>query len=127
MGFIDARGRFAIAPIFETAGDFSEGLAAISADGDSCGYIDHGGRFRLRPRYRRCERFSDGVALVGGFDDDDPISGYIDKTGKVVLRLREYELWSFSDGLTVAGETGKRMYFDRNGRAVAPYEVKPAF
>ena len=51
---------------------------------------------------------------------------YINHNGKTVLKPKGGR-WAFSDGLTVAGEYGNRVYIDRKGKTVAPYEVNAGY
>jgi len=122
-GFIDKSGKFVVSPRFELTMKFSEGLARASEDLGSWGFIDRTGRFLIAPKYSQAWDFCEGLAPVwpadGGFV-------YIDRTGKQVLKPKGGRC-AFSDGLTVAGEYGKRVYVDRNGKAVGPYEVTPGY
>jgi hypothetical protein len=103
---------------------FSEGLARASEDLSSWGFIDRTGGFVIAPKYSEAWDFSEGLAPV--LPDSDDEFAYIDRTGKQVLKPKGGR-WAFSDGLTVAGEDGKRVYVDRNGKTVAPYEVNPGY
>jgi len=62
-GYIDKTGKVVIEPQFESAGDFSEGLAAVSMNG-KFGYIDVNGQFVIQPQYLDAEKFYGGVASV---------------------------------------------------------------
>jgi hypothetical protein len=57
-------------------------------------------------------------------DDAPPQSAYIDRHGQKVLTLKGGR-WPFSDGLTIAGEDEKRVYVNKLGKIVAPYEINP--
>ena len=54
---------FPIAPQFEEADSFSEGLARVKT-GDKWGYIDKEGKLVIQPQLDEAEKFSDGLALV---------------------------------------------------------------
>ncbi len=54
---------FPIAPTFEEADSFSEGLARVKTGG-KWGYIDKQGKLVIEPKLDEAERFSDGLALV---------------------------------------------------------------
>jgi hypothetical protein len=123
-GFIDKAGKFVISPRFELTLKFSEGVARASENLSAWGFIDRTGGFVIAPKYNQAGDFSDGLALV--WQDSDGSFFYIDRTGKQVLKLKGGR-WGFSGGLTVAGENGKRVYIDRNGRTIAPYEVNPGY
>ncbi|MEO8027062.1 MAG: WG repeat-containing protein, partial [Bryobacteraceae bacterium] len=62
-GFLDPTGKWAIAPQFAAAANFSEGLAAVQA-GDKWGYIRPDGTFAIPSRFDTAEPFEDGLALV---------------------------------------------------------------
>ena len=57
------QGEVAIAPQFDYAADFSEGLAAVQQDG-RYGYIDTDGNWVVEPTYTNAGRFSEGFARV---------------------------------------------------------------
>ena len=122
-GFIDKSGAFMISPRFDFARRFSEGLAQAETL-DALGYIDRTGSVVIAPNYDLGSDFSEGLAAVWPSDEDGCV--YIDRSGKKVVRI-EGAQWPFSDGLTVAGEDGKRVYVDRNGRTIAQYEVSPEY
>jgi hypothetical protein len=68
--------------------------------------------------------FSEGLALVR--PNSDTGLYYIDKARRKALQLKLWAQWSFSDGLTAAGDSSiDRVYVDRKGHTVAPYEVDP--
>src|SRR5258708_22157171 len=62
-GFIDNRGKIIIAPRFEAAQPYSEGLAAVKREG-RWGYIDRSGSEVIPIRYRTVQSFRNGVAIV---------------------------------------------------------------
>jgi hypothetical protein len=68
-----------IAPQFDGAGDFGEGLAVVAV-GRRFGYIGQNGKFEINPQFDRAGSFHDGIAPVW-------INGrqsYVDKNGKLV-------------------------------------------
>ncbi|MEO6391117.1 MAG: WG repeat-containing protein [Pyrinomonadaceae bacterium] len=82
-GYVDRTGKMVIAPRFDSASSFVEGLAATSE-----GYIDHQGKVVLKTRGNS---FSGGLAWVGIHNrtiGETPtfrnLSGYLNKTGKFV-------------------------------------------
>lgn len=121
-GFIDRTGKFAIRPQFWLAFSFSEGLARAWKSPVAGGFIDRAGRFAFPPQYGTLGDFSEGLATARSGDQP---AVYIDRQGSPVLRLKAGE-WGFSDGLTIAGQHGMRVYVDRTGKTIAPYEVNPA-
>ena len=115
-------GRVAIAPRFDAAGDFSDGLAAVRI-GRKWGFIDRSGSLVIRPRFVEGDapfstKFSDGLAAVRYGDK----WGFIDRTGKVVIRPRfagdDYSPPSFSEGLSAIREGYKYGYIDKTGNFV---------
>jgi hypothetical protein len=63
FGFIDASGAVAIAPRFEAAGGFSEGLARVQYGG-RWGYVDPAGELVIAPRFLDAGDFRHGRARV---------------------------------------------------------------
>lgn len=62
-GYVDALGRIIIAPRFDGADTFSEGLALV-LDRGRFGYIDPLGRFAIPAVFRHALPFRDGFAQV---------------------------------------------------------------
>jgi WG containing repeat len=102
VGFIDKRGKFAIEPRLQGAGDFSEGLAAVLV-GKECGYMDRTGRIVIKPQFDETQRFSEGLAAVG----IGKRWSYIDKEGKAVIKGPFNDAEAFNGGLARVHEGGK--------------------
>jgi hypothetical protein len=62
-GYIDKHGRLVIAPRFDIAGNFREGLASVTSNGRA-GFIEPQGKYVIPPKFRFASDFSDGLALV---------------------------------------------------------------
>lgn len=130
-GYMDLRGEVAIAPQFQDAQTFSEGLAAVLVNG-KVGYIDATGEFVLEPKYLGGGSFSEGVAWVT-FEDDK--KGWIDRRGKFTeVKIDSSDRWGYligepryiSDGMSLIS-MGNDYYnktfgfIDTNGRmAIEP-------
>ncbi len=136
-GFIDTRGRLAIAPIYEDAHLFSEGLAAVKREG-KWGYVDGAGRVRIPLQYEQANAFSEGLALV----TDAAGQRFIDASGRTVVDLARVrwrrggnELPVQADGSFFDGRAAVRVilhgekpdvlvgFVDREGRLA----IEPAF
>ena len=131
-GFIDATGALKIAPIFDKAQGFSEGLAPVALNlktgytgpdgkpeiGPKYGYIDTTGKIVIAPKYRYGFDFSEGLAWV---DDIDGPSGFIDHDGKMRLQAPGgFYCREFRDGLALA-----QPYLPSGAAMIAP--VPPGF
>ncbi len=64
IGFIDQSGTLAVAPRYEAAGCFAEGLAPVKIK-DKYGYINKTGDLVIEPKFDEARSFSDGAAIVG--------------------------------------------------------------
>jgi len=62
-GFIDETGRIVIAPAFDAAKPFSEGLAAVKID-HKWGFIDEAGKLLIAPAWEEVGSFTSGRASV---------------------------------------------------------------
>ncbi|WP_447922078.1 WG repeat-containing protein [Achromobacter aegrifaciens] len=90
-GYIDKQGRMAIAPAYQDARPFQNGLAAASQDG-LWGYIDTRGQWTIKPRFTEATGFNaEGTALAEEHDRDV----LIDRQGKVI---KTFELGTRSSG-----------------------------
>ncbi|MBO9599319.1 MAG: WG repeat-containing protein, partial [Cohnella sp.] len=71
-GYADKKGKMVIKPQYESANNFSEGLAAVSVKG-KFGFIDKKGKLVVPAKYDEVYSFSEGMAVVAV----DWIYGYI--------------------------------------------------
>jgi hypothetical protein len=132
-GFIDTGGAVTIPPQFDSALDFSEGLAGVAFDTDqtayNClhcdrnqhwGFVDRQGRMIVQAQFRSVRPFSEGLAAV---QRDDGKWGYINTNGDVVISFRFQLARSFHEGLAAAAVDKKAGYIDKSGSFV----VQPRF
>ncbi|MBS1794175.1 MAG: WG repeat-containing protein [Acidobacteria bacterium] len=142
-GFIDRKGKMAIAPRFDRTGmldvppRFSEGLASVKK-GDFWGYIDKTGNFAIAPRFAAAGDFHDGRAVVeearGGGGDDEAYY-YIDPRGAPAFPGKFAAASPFFKGVAHVRlidpkrpkddyyMNGKFAYIDVDGRKIFTYEV----
>lgn len=117
--FIDTNGNI-ITTFFDSAEDFSEGLAAVEIN-NRWGFIDKTGKIVITPQFDFVLReFSEGIAFV--HCDNDKI-GTIDKTGKMITDCIFDEAWGFSEGLSAVQFRGKFGFINKSGKFV----IKPHF
>jgi hypothetical protein len=121
-------GSLVIAPQFESAGPFSEGLAAVQVGADKgwkWGYIDKSGALVIAPQFDVADAFSEGLAAVRVGDDKTGQWGFVDRTGNFVIRPQWDHASAFSNGLAVVRTGnpspvyGKEKVIDRQGRYVS--------
>lgn len=117
-------GHEVIAPQYDMARKFSEGVAAVELNG-KWGFIDTTGRQVIPFEYRDAFDFSEGLACI---ENDDFLWGYIDKTGSVVIKPKYVEGWPLSGNRAlVAVSTDEAHvylygFIDRNGNEVIPLD-----
>ncbi len=103
--------------IYDYAGVFSDGLAAVKKDG-KYGYIDATGKVVVPLIYDNAGVFSDGLAIV----EKGGKYGCIDQTGKEVIPISliyDY-VYAFSDGLAKVRKNDKYGCIDVTGKEVIP-------
>ncbi len=117
--FIDDSGKLVSHLWFESAFEFSEGLAVVKANG-KWGAIDKTGDFVIKPQHEFLSSFHQNRAA---FLKDGKM-GFIDKSGAVVILPTYLKVDNFSDGLaSVALGNGFFGYIDLNGEMVIKPEV----
>src|SRR2546425_3338231 len=83
------------------------------------GGIDKSGNVVIPLKFQDLSDFSEGLAIANSGRENF----FIDRNG---IRLRITDLpvdwWGFRDGLAIVGEKGKRVYVDKSGKAVSPFE-----
>ena len=119
-GYVDGNGCYKIAPQYETASNFTEGLAIVSLY-KKFWYIDAQGNAVTFPEYDGARCFSEGLAAVMIYDQKKEKKwGYIDKTGKFVVFPRFDEVSDFSRGLAAVLVDGKKYMIDISGNYINP-------
>ncbi len=114
-GYINKKGEFKIAPQFEEAASFSEGLAAVKIS-EKWGYIDTSGELVIPAKFDAATRFLEGLAYVVIAQK----GGYIDKSGELVIPARFDAAGIFSEGLAAVKISEKWGYIDKSGELVIP-------
>jgi hypothetical protein len=136
-GFLNSAGSFAIAPQFDWASKFSEGLAAVLVS-KRYGFIDESGGFVIKAMYKDAGDFSEGLARVkiGGATvypygvtmgkRNDNNWQFIDRSGNTVFKIKADEVGDFSEGLASARIIKSNRYLlcgyldKQGGWAIAP-------
>ena len=119
-GYINTKGKMVIAPQFDFAHDFYEGLAGVEID-KKWGYIDKTGKMVIAPQSGFGLAFSEGRARVCV----DHKWGFIDKTGKMVVAPQYDQAFDFAGGLAfVSNEKWKWGYIDPAGTMVIPQQFE---
>ncbi len=112
-GFIDAKGRVVIAPRFDAASRFSDGLARVLVDG-RYGFIDAKGGYVIAPALEHVRDFHEGLAASRA---DRDIWAFFDKAGKLAFQGRWDRVGDFHDGRAWAELPGRRLaYLERTGK-----------
>jgi len=102
-GFISKNGEIAIAPIYQNAYPFSDGLAAVKIE-DRWGYINTKGHLVIRPKFVNVGFFSDGLSRFQARDLHGPW-GYINKSGEIIIEAKFDYAEEFRKGIARVGST----------------------
>ena len=86
-GFADTLGKMVIVPQWDTANDFSEGLAVVGLN-SKYGFIDETGTEKIPIKYDNALPFSEGLSEV----ELDGKIGSIDTTGTIIVPFQYKEL-----------------------------------
>lgn len=113
-GYINDKGQVVIQPIFRTAGEFSEGLAAVRING-TYGYIDPTGSFSIQPQFDYATHFREGLAIV--VNDGQPF--YINKQGQKPFEISFPVIGHFKNGIArIQTSTEKTGFIDKHGKLI---------
>lgn len=116
-GYIDETGKFIIAPRFNNADDFSEGLAGVMIGANwwtgEWGYIDKSGQMVIKPQFDVCTAFINGRAWVTFRARE---SGKSTQPEKVQVTNGEPVLLDRPDELVCSGKDGGYGYINRSGK-----------
>jgi hypothetical protein len=123
-------GSVVIQPQFESAGPFSEGLAAVQTgktEDGKWGYIDKSGKFVIDPQFDYAEGFSEGLAAVRSGDDKSGKWGFIDRSGKYAITPQWDHVSRFTGGLSIVRTgnivTGTERVIDKRGNYISDLEA----
>ena len=109
-GFKDSTGNWVIAPEFNFASQFSEGLAGVCMNG-KWGYINPEGEVAIPCRFDDATYFSE--KLAGACKDGK--WGFINRSGAMVIPFQYEEIRSFIDGLAPVKENDEWSFIDSCG------------
>lgn len=82
-GFMDKTGKFVIAPEYELASSFSEGLAKVLLEDQTVGFIDKKGKviFTINEPFALVSDIKDGYAIIYGGKEGPFIYGVVNRDG----------------------------------------------
>jgi len=115
-GYVDRRGAVVIAPRFDRAGRFAEGLAPV-ATGSTLGYADAKGELVLVPALAPVDGllhrpFSNGLAAVR----DGRRIGFVDRAGTLVIPAAYLTAEDFSEGFALVCSEKGCGFVDTSGK-----------
>ncbi len=126
-GYIDAKGKWVLHPIYDHAGDFQDNGLAIVQLLDKSGVIDAKGYFIVKPKYDSINPFSEGRATVidrHGFKVIDESGREI--TGRTYSYIGDYkEGRALIAGTDSVGEDAYG-YLNKYGKEVIPLSFEVA-
>jgi len=136
-GFIDRTGKLIIPLQFDSANNFHEGLALVTANKKTL-FVDGSGRVVITPQFDIVNSFSEGLAAVNigqtripniGLISNPGKWGYIDRTGRLVIPLKFTHAEDFSEGLAAVTDGDQGGFIDHTGKFVfnVPLDVTLGF
>jgi len=118
-GFIDRTGALVIPASYDSAADFSEGLAAVESQ-KKFGYIDTQGTLKIPFQFDYAGPFMNGLAAVklccGREYNPNDQWGFIDKNGKYVINPQFSSVFIFNEGLAPVLTGAWWGYIDSKGK-----------
>lgn len=117
-GFVNGRGKWIIAPQFDFAWDFEDGIALIQQN-SKYGYIKEDGTYLLDPQFDYAQDFNNGIAMVRRDDK----YGYIKADGTYLSQPQFEDAESIFDGIARVQYNGKYGYIKEDGT----YLFEPQF
>jgi hypothetical protein len=119
-GFMNEQSEIVIVPKYESACEFSEGLAKVKLN-TKWGFIDSNGNEVIPCSYDDAHDFHEGVAIVKR-NKTEPFGrdtwGFVDKTGKEIMLPKYWRIYDFSGGVAKVDDRGKYRYVDKAGNEV---------
>lgn len=137
QGYMDPNGNVVIAPQFESASDFTNGMAFVRKPGETLyGYIDPKGNYLIKPQFYDAGAFDEnGFALVR-LSKTDATHSIIDKKGKLIVRAIPHPAQEdgfggnihFTKGLALVLDTTSKKYgyVDQSGKLTIAVQFSSA-
>lgn len=124
-GYIDQSGNNVIAPQFDRAFTFREGLALVRNSDHKYGFIDEKGQYKIQPAYKDAGGFSEGLANV--VKENQRIE-YIDRSGRTEITLDGSieTAYPFKEGVAMIRKDEKYGYIDKKGKIIIPAQYEEA-
>ena len=117
-GFANEEGKQVVPCIYDKAGNFSEGLAAVRT-GAGWGYINQKGTLVIPTVYAIATQFHEGLAGVMKYREINDTKrqswGFIDKAGKEIISLQFDKVNAFTDGRAKVVIDGNSYVIDKKG------------
>ncbi|MBT2654800.1 WG repeat-containing protein [Bacillus sp. ISL-18] len=127
-GYLNARGKFILPPIYDHAADFQDNGLAVVGLIDKSGIIDEKGYFIVKPKYDTIQLFSEGRSVV----NDRQGFKVIDESGKEVTEKAYSFIYpEYKEGRVEAveiEEDGNYLYgyLNKQGKVVIPAAYESA-
>lgn len=115
FGFFDAQGKEVIAPKYDYAKEFNEGLAVVMKN-KKYGYINPKGEVVIPLMYQSANDFCEGLAPV----KQNERWGFINPANEAMVPFQYQALGKFQEGLAYAILNEKFGYIDKKGTEVVP-------
>lgn len=118
-GYIDTKGKEVIAPKYDEATGFVNGVAIVTLHNKEA-LISKTGKEITPFKYDQISEFYEGLSIV----KNNKLYGFIDNTGKEVVPVKFIAVKEFYEGLAVAApdEYNTIGFIDRTGKLVIPAE-----
>ena len=119
--YIDVTGgRFIDAGKYDSASNFSDGLAAVFLEHKGWGFIDKTGKEVISTQFQKVGGFSESLAMV----HINARWGFIDKIGNIVIKPQYDTAYSFSEGIAVVEKSNEVFLIDKTGKILLVRNLK---
>jgi len=121
-GYMNRNGDIIIQPTYETAEDFSNGLAVVMTlkeNQSRYGYINERGSWLIEPLFDDASPFYENKAAV----KKGELYGYIDKQGREIIACQFEQAGPFAEGRAAVKKNGWTGFIDDTGNIV----IEPKF
>lgn len=129
-GFIDTTGKEVVPLIYQDAGGFVDGMAAVMKD-SLCGFINTDGEVIIPLKYFFEIDTPDGISFApfGSWFYSgllkvkrDKHYGYINRSGEVIIPFRYDDATEFSSGIAGVMKNGKWAFINSKGKLATAFE-----
>lgn len=123
-GYINKQGKEIVSPKYDSAGEFSEGIAPVCKK-NKCGYINTNGEIVIPFKFDSAQKFSEEMAMVC----QSYKCGFIDLKGNIKILVSDKfdDALPFKKGVSIVEKNKKYGLINKKGQIILPLKFNKLY